>query len=129
MAKGHASDSSVVRLSRILERLTFGCAVGKHRHQRELSRHRGRSWRDVDRRTSSSSDPARPRGFDPVAPDPDLKRGRRYLVGYVGVMGIQEGIDLLLEAIRLIVTVHGRDDVVFALAGRWSRGQKAQSKE
>ena len=30
----------------------------------------------------------------------ELKRGRRHLVGYVGVMGQQEGIDLLLEAAR-----------------------------
>ena len=29
-----------------------------------------------------------------------LKRGRRYLVGYVGVMGKQEGIDYLLRAAR-----------------------------
>ena len=31
-------------------------------------------------------------------PRPELKRGRKYLVGYVGVMGRQEGIDYLLRA-------------------------------
>src|SRR6185503_17820733 len=31
-----------------------------------------------------------------VPPRQDLKRGKKYLVGYVGVMGKQEGIDLLL---------------------------------
>jgi len=36
-------------------------------------------------------------------PDERLKRGRRYLVGYVGVMGKQEGIDTLLRAVRHIV--------------------------
>ena len=30
-------------------------------------------------------------------------KGRKYLVGYVGVMGKQEGIDLLLQAVQLIV--------------------------
>jgi len=46
-----------------------------------------------------------------------LKRGRRYLVGYVGVMGAQEGIDHLLQAVRAIVAEHGRRDVHFGLVG------------
>ena len=46
-----------------------------------------------------------------------LKCGRRYLVGYVGVMGRQEGIDLLLEAARVIVRDLGREDVHFGLVG------------
>ena len=35
-----------------------------------------------------------------VPPVEALKKGRRYLVGYVGVMGKQEGIDYLLRAAR-----------------------------
>ncbi len=35
-----------------------------------------------------------------VPPEAALKRGRTHLVGYVGVMGRQEGIDLLLQAAR-----------------------------
>jgi len=50
----------------------------------------------------------------PVAP---LKRGRKYLVGYVGVMGKQEGIDYLLQAARHIVFNMGRIDVHFGLVG------------
>jgi glycosyltransferase involved in cell wall biosynthesis len=46
-----------------------------------------------------------------------LRRGRRFLVGYVGVMGKQEGIDLLLEAIRTIVFEFKRTDVHFGLVG------------
>ena len=38
-----------------------------------------------------------------VPPNPALTKGRKYLVGYVGVMGKQEGIDLLLQAVQLIV--------------------------
>lgn len=49
--------------------------------------------------------------------DPALKRGRRYLVGYVGVMGEQEGIDRLLLAVRHIVFELHRDDIHFALVG------------
>ena len=48
---------------------------------------------------------------------PSLTNGRRFLVGYVGVMGEQEGIDLLLEAIRHIVEDRGREDIQFCLVG------------
>lgn len=52
-----------------------------------------------------------------VPPDPALKRGRRFLVGYVGVMGAQEGIDLLLEAAHYLVQEQQRDDIQFVLVG------------
>jgi len=45
------------------------------------------------------------------------KNGRPFLVGYVGVMGEQEGIDLLLESVRHIVHDLGRTDIQFTLAG------------
>ena len=50
-------------------------------------------------------------------PNRERKHGRRYLVGYVGVMGKQEGIDLLLEAIGYIVGQRGRIDIHFCLVG------------
>ncbi|HML39034.1 MAG TPA: glycosyltransferase family 4 protein, partial [Bacillota bacterium] len=46
-----------------------------------------------------------------------LKRGRKYLVGYVGVMGKQEGIDLLLQSVRILVKDMGREDIHFGLVG------------
>lgn len=49
--------------------------------------------------------------------NPALKCGRRYLVGYVGVMGKQEGIDYLLRAVHHIVVNLGRRDVHFGLVG------------
>lgn len=52
-----------------------------------------------------------------LPPREDLKKGRRYLVGYVGVMGRQEGIDLLLRAARHILREMGRTDVHFGLVG------------
>ena len=52
-----------------------------------------------------------------LPPEPALKRGRQYLVGYVGVMGRQEGIDYLLQAAAHIVHRLGRSDVHFGLVG------------
>jgi len=46
-----------------------------------------------------------------------LKNGRKYLVGYVGVMGAQEGIDYLLRSIRYIVKELNRKDIQFGLVG------------
>jgi glycosyltransferase involved in cell wall biosynthesis len=52
-----------------------------------------------------------------LPPDPALKQGKRFLVGYVGVMGAQEGIDLLLAAARHLIVDLGRTDVHFGLVG------------
>lgn len=48
---------------------------------------------------------------------PALRQGRTYLVGYVGVMGAQEGIHHLLQAARCIIYEQKRDDVHFGLVG------------
>jgi glycosyltransferase involved in cell wall biosynthesis len=52
-----------------------------------------------------------------VPPNPMLRKGRDYMVGYVGVMGEQEGIDLLLAAAAHLVLRLGRKDVQFCLVG------------
>jgi glycosyltransferase involved in cell wall biosynthesis len=52
-----------------------------------------------------------------VPPNPALKKGRQFLVGYVGVMGKQEGIDLLLQAVQFIVYHLKRTDIHFGLVG------------
>lgn len=122
MAKGRSAQSLVVRLARALERLTFGCAV--------VSIATNDSYRDVAvRRGGMSPDDvfvvrSGPAAFDPVPAHPELKQGRKYLIGYVGVMGRQEGLHLLLQAARIMVSDYGRRDVSFALVGS---GPEAQS--
>ncbi len=49
--------------------------------------------------------------------NPAMRRGFNFMVGYVGVMGDQEGIDLLLDAAEYIVHRKGRQDVGFCLVG------------
>lgn len=53
----------------------------------------------------------------PTPPNKKWKNGRSHLVGYVGVMGRQEGIDHLLEAAKYLVYEKGRLDIQFALVG------------
>ena len=52
-----------------------------------------------------------------VPPVEQLKRGRRFLVGYIGVIGDQEGLDLLIEAVRYTVEQRRRTDVQFMVIG------------
>lgn len=52
-----------------------------------------------------------------LPPKPELRRGKKYLVGYVGVIGKQEGLDLLLESVAVMRREFGRDDVQFAIVG------------
>ena len=59
-------------------------------------------------------DPDRLRRTDP---DPGLRRGRAHLVAYLGVMGPQDGVDLVLEAAHRIVHVMGRGDISFTVMG------------
>jgi glycosyltransferase involved in cell wall biosynthesis len=54
--------------------------------------------------------------FKPVAANPALKYGKRYLIGYVGTMSIQEGLDILIDAAEQVSKI-GRDDVQFTCVG------------
>ena len=49
--------------------------------------------------------------------DPGLKRGRRYLAAYIGVMGPQDGVDIVIRAADVVVHELGRDDIAFTLIG------------
>ena len=40
--------------------------------------------------------------FTPTVPDPALKRGRKHLLAYVGVMGPQDGVDQALLALAML---------------------------
>jgi glycosyltransferase involved in cell wall biosynthesis len=50
-------------------------------------------------------------------PKPALKKGAKYLIGYVGVIGQQEGLDLLVASAEHMIRTMGRDDVHFGIVG------------
>ena len=101
----------------LLERLSFRCAdvsIATNESYKEIAIERGgmapedvyvvRSGPDLDR-------------MKITRPSPGLRHGRKHLVGYVGVMGRQEGIDYLLRAARHMIHEMGRTDVHFGLVG------------
>jgi len=100
-----------------LERMTFRCAdvslATNHSYRRIAVERGGMDPRKV---FVVRSGPSLER-MKIVPPVPALKRGRKYLVGYVGVMGRQEGLDYLLHAARHIVFQLKRTDVHFGLVG------------
>jgi glycosyltransferase involved in cell wall biosynthesis len=55
--------------------------------------------------------------FKPVPPNPALKHGKPFLVGYVGTMSIQEGLDILLD-VALYIKNSGRNDIHFTCVGQ-----------
>ena len=54
--------------------------------------------------------------FQPVPPNPALRYGKRHLIGYVGAMGVQEGLDILVNVAEHIKNM-GRRDVHFTCVG------------
>ena len=48
---------------------------------------------------------------------PELRRGRRFLVAYIGVMGPQDGVDIAVRAADVVIHQLGRDDIAFTLIG------------
>jgi glycosyltransferase involved in cell wall biosynthesis len=101
----------------LLERLTFKTAsvsIATNESYRRIAIERGRM--PPEKVFVVRSGPSLDR-LKILPPTPALKRGRKYLVGYVGVMGKQEGIHLLLHSVHHIVHTKGRHDVHFGLVG------------
>jgi glycosyltransferase involved in cell wall biosynthesis len=55
--------------------------------------------------------------FRRTEPDPALAASNRTLAGYVGIMGSQDGVDLLVRAMAEIVHGRGRDDLGCVIVG------------
>jgi len=53
----------------------------------------------------------------PMQPDASLKNGRPYLVVYMGIMGYQDGVDVLVEAVNVLVHTMGFHEATFAIVG------------
>jgi glycosyltransferase involved in cell wall biosynthesis len=49
--------------------------------------------------------------------DPDLRRGRKFLAAYIGVMGPQDGVDIVVRAADIVVHELGREDIAFTIIG------------
>lgn len=110
-------DALLYRGLRLLERWTFASAhhvVSTNDSYRAIAMQRGgKVPEDVTVvRTGPDADLMRP-----STPHPALRRGRRHLVVYLGVMGPQDGVDLAVQAAAHVVHALGRTDVSFTFIG------------
>jgi glycosyltransferase involved in cell wall biosynthesis len=121
----------IMRVLRWSERRTYRLAdvvLSCNESYRRLALTRGGKTRDqvfVVRNGPGEGWPIR------TAPDLSLKNGRPYLVVYMGIMGFQDGVDQLVEAVRELVHGMGFCDATFAIVGDGSAMEslKKQARE
>ena len=107
------------RLTRYVERLNFATAdavISTNESYRRVAIERGKMASDQVVVVRNAPDLRR---FGPTEPDASLRRGKPYLLAYLGVMGAQDGVDYALRAVQLLRDEIGRDDIhcVFMGAG------------
>jgi glycosyltransferase involved in cell wall biosynthesis len=104
------------KLMVLFERLNFRTAdvvISTNQSYREVALTRGSKVSEDVFVVRSGPDLTR---LKRMPPSRAWHKGRAHMVGYVGVMGDQEGLDLLLEAAREMIIDKGRD-VQFVLVG------------
>lgn len=114
-------------LMRLFEKMTFKVAdvsIATNQSYRQIAIERGGMDPERVHVVRSGPDLSRLKLVPPVE---SWKNGRAHMVGYVGVMGEQEGIDLLIEAADHIVRKLGREDIQFVLVGGGSSLPKLQA--
>jgi glycosyltransferase involved in cell wall biosynthesis len=100
-----------------LERATFHSAdqvVSTNTSYAEIAMRRGSKAPDNVTVVRTGPDPER---LLRSAEVPALRRGRKHLVAYIGVMGPQDGVDLAVRAAAYVVHNLGRTDVGFTFMG------------
>jgi len=100
-----------------LERWTFNTAdvsIATNESYRQIAMERGGMPPEKVFVVRSGADLSR---VHLLPPRNELRRNKRFLVGYVGVIGKQEGLDLLLESVAYLRQKLGRSDVQFTVVG------------
>jgi glycosyltransferase involved in cell wall biosynthesis len=118
-------------LTKCAERLTFAAAdavISTNESYRRVAIERGKMAAERVVVVRSAPDLKR---FIEREPDVSLRRGKPYLLAYLGVMGPQDGVDYALRALQLLRDEIGRDDIhcVFLGAGDELDEMVALSKE
>jgi glycosyltransferase involved in cell wall biosynthesis len=117
VAKGQGENSVLVRLTKFLERVTYKLAavsIETNNSFRSIALGRGRMPADDVFVVRSAPRADR---FAGSSPADEWLRGRKHLVGYVGIMGRQDSLDYLIDAAELVIRQWGRDDIQFILVG------------
>ena len=116
VAKGHKAKGLIYRLLLFLEKATFQTAdlvIAPNESYREVAVQRGKVPKQ--KLAVVRSGPRRNWARNHRS-DPSLKQGRKYLVVFVGQIGMQDGVDYLLRAISVYNRAFSQD-TLFAIIG------------
>jgi len=105
------------KLLKVFERLTFKVAdtsIATNETFKSIAVARGGMAPEDVFIVRSIPDLAR---FKRVKPNEALRNGRKHVVGYVGIMGAQDGVDLLISAMADLVHAQNRKDVQCVIVG------------
>jgi glycosyltransferase involved in cell wall biosynthesis len=105
------------RMLRALERRTFKAAnrvISTNDSYSAIAMTRGGKRPDDVTVVRTGPDPDKLRRAEP---EPELRRGRRFLAAYIGVMGPQDGVDIVIRAADIVVHKLRREDIAFTLIG------------
>lgn len=100
-----------------LERATFRSAdrvISTNDSYAEIARRRGGKRPEHVTVVRTGPDPD---FLSPGPADPAVRRGHEHLVAYLGVMGPQDGVDVVIAAADIVVHEMGRTDIAFTLMG------------
>jgi glycosyltransferase involved in cell wall biosynthesis len=114
----HRAGSLPHRMLQWLERMQFRTAdlvVSTNESYRQVAIARGGKRPEQVRVVRSG--PSRKRFGTIRQPEQALKRGRTFLVAYLGVMAPQDGVDHLVRAAKVLVQDRRRRDVAFTFIG------------
>ncbi len=114
---GSAKKSLLIKSLLLLEKLTYKTAnlvIATNESYKKIAAERGKVKEEEIFVVRTGPDFQR---FRRLKPEPELKRGRKYMVCYLGVMGPQDGVDYLLRSVEFITRTNGRDDILFVLVG------------
>jgi glycosyltransferase involved in cell wall biosynthesis len=128
IAKGHSEDSWPVRITKFLEKLTYrSCDVSIETNEsyRDIALGRGRMRGDDVFVVRSAPDSKR---FAGAEVDVKWRYGRKHMVAYVGVMGLQDGLDYLIDAARVTIFDWLREDIQFVLVGAGPEYQRLRDR-
>jgi glycosyltransferase involved in cell wall biosynthesis len=112
------------KLLLLFEKLTFKCAdvsIATNENFKDIAIKRGGMISDNVYVVRSFPDLTK---FKRIKPNESLKNDRESLIGYVGILGAQDGVDILIDAICEIVHVKGRDDIHCAIVGNGTELKK-----
>ena len=113
---GVPADNAVSRMLRRLERWSFAVAdivIATNQSYRALAMSRG--GKRADEVFVVRNGP--PLSYGAVAPDAQLGSRAEHVIGYIGTMGPQDGVDYWLRAVHELAFTFGRTDFLAVLVG------------